>query len=141
MAEQSSNFQISNHGSSKVFTGYRVREGLVSQTEKSDGHNHGDYLIGTHREAATTNPNCTRLYIREGSTYGNKIAQTTKARAARMRFSTVSAAVKARRESVSTLTTDQAAFKAQKDLPNGKKTFKAYLWKICGEAYDEQYGG
>ncbi|MBO4250757.1 MAG: hypothetical protein J5884_05815, partial [Paludibacteraceae bacterium] len=61
--------------------------------------------------------------------------------AARMRFTVVSQAVKARKENISTLTTDQAAFKAQKDLPNGKKTFKAYLWKVCGDAYDEQYGG
>ncbi|MBO4249812.1 MAG: hypothetical protein J5884_01000, partial [Paludibacteraceae bacterium] len=89
----------------------------------------------------TTNPNCTRLYVRKGDTYGNKIAQTVEARAARTRFTVVSQAVKARKENISTLTTDQAAFKAQKDLPNGKKTFKAYLWKVCGDAYDDQYGG
>ena len=32
---------------------------------------------------------------------------------------------------------DQANFMAQKDLPNGKKTLKAYYWLICGDAYDE----
>ena len=125
----------------KYSPGIEFVKGSLAKPKKQDGHNHGDYLIGTHREAATQNPDCTRLYIRKGSTYGNILPQTTDARAARMRFATVSAAVKARRENVSQITTDQAAFKAQKDLPNGKKTFKAYLWKICGEAYDEQYGG
>ncbi|MBO7132341.1 hypothetical protein J6V85_03765, partial [Candidatus Saccharibacteria bacterium] len=61
--------------------------------------------------------------------------------AARTRFATVALAVKARKENLTTLTQDQAAFKAQKELPNGKKTFKAYLWKVCGEEYDAQYGG
>jgi hypothetical protein len=35
---------------------------------------------------------------------------------------------------------DQAAFLAQRDLPGGKKTMKAYLWKVCGDAYDEEHG-
>jgi len=125
----------------KYSPGIEYVKGSLAKPKKSDGHNHGDYLIGTHREAATTNPNCTRLYVRKGDTYGNKIAQTVEARAARTRFTVVSQAVKARKENISTLTTDQAAFKAQKDLPNGKKTFKAYLWKVCGDAYDDQYGG
>ena len=32
---------------------------------------------------------------------------------------------------------DQAAFLEQKDLAGGKKTLKAYYWKICGDQYDE----
>ena len=35
------------------------------------------------------------------------------------------------------LAADQAAFLEQKDLAGGKKTLKAYYWKICGDAYDE----
>ena len=31
---------------------------------------------------------------------------------------------------------DRAAFLEQKDTAGGKKTFKAYLWKVCGDAYD-----
>ena len=34
---------------------------------------------------------------------------------------------------------DEAAFLAQKDSPNGKKTMKAFYWKLCGDAYDEQH--
>ena len=26
---------------------------------------------------------------------------------------------------------------AQRDLANGKKTMNAYLWKVCGQEYDE----
>ena len=29
----------------------------------------------------------------------------------------------------------------QKDLADGKKTMRAYLWKICGEAYDQEHQG
>ena len=36
---------------------------------------------------------------------------------------------------------DQPAFKAQKDQPGGKKTMKAYYWKVCGDAYDEAHQG
>ena len=60
--------------------------------------------------------------------------------AARGRFTAVSAAVKARKQDLMNLSNDQAAFEAQKNLANGKRTFKAYLWKVCGEAYDQAHG-
>ena len=28
---------------------------------------------------------------------------------------------------------------AQKDTAGGKKTMQAYLWKVCGDAYDAQH--
>ena len=115
--------------------------GALSKPSKSGQHSCTKMLLGTHRVAATTNPDCNRLYIRKGNTYGRTLPQTAEARAARTRFATVALAVKARKENLTTLTQDQAAFRAQKDLPNGKKTFKAYLWKVCGEEYDAQYGG
>ena len=36
---------------------------------------------------------------------------------------------------------DAKAAEAQKGLANGKTTFKAYLWKVCGDAYDDQHNG
>ena len=36
---------------------------------------------------------------------------------------------------------DQINFAAQKDQAGGKKTMKAYLWKICGEKYDAEHAG
>ena len=106
-----------------------------------NGHSCGTYLTGTHRTAATENPNCTRLYIRDAETYKRTTPVTDKEQAARSRFQSVAAAVKTRSKNLSTLTTDQAAFEEQKNEANGKKTFKAYLWSVCGEAYDAQHNG
>ena len=122
----------------KYSPGIEFVKGSLAKPKKKEGHNHGDYLIGTHREAETTNPNCTRLFIRKADTYVRTTLPSENELAARLRFATVSAAVKARSKNLSTLSTDQAAYLAQKDQPNGKKTWKAYLWKVCGEAYDEQ---
>ena len=96
-------------------------------------------LLGTHRTAPTESKNCNRLYLRKPVTY--TLAQTEDAINARLRFAAVSAAIKARKADLTKLTTDQQAFLAQKDSPNGKKTMKAYYWKICGDLYDEQHNG
>ena len=121
--------------------GIQYVKGSLAKPKKVDGHNHGDYLIGTHREAATTNPNCTRIYIRKADAYQRTTPISDREQAARSRFQSVAAAVKVRSKNLSTLTTDQAAFEEQKNEANGKKTFKAYLWKVCGEAYDQQHNG
>ena len=121
--------------------GIQYVKGSLSKPKKVDGHNHGDYLIGTHREAATTNPNCTRIYIRKADAYQRSTPVTDNEQQARSRFQSVAAAVRTRAKNLSTLTSDQEAFEAQKGLANGKKTFKAYLWKVCGEAYDAQHQG
>ena len=44
--------------------GIQYVNGSLAKPKKVDGHKCGDYLIGTHRTAETTNPDCTRLYIR-----------------------------------------------------------------------------
>ena len=124
----------------KYSPGIEYVKGSLSKPKKQDGHNHGDYLIGTHREAATTSTECTRLYVRKGNTYGNNISQTEDSINARLRFGAVSAAVKARRKDLSHMAQDLQAFNAQKDSPTGKKTMTAYLWKVCGDAYDAQQG-
>jgi len=91
-------------------------------------------LLGTHRNAPTTDDHCNRMYIRKNAKRSTPITQ--KEASARLRFSTVSAMIKERKEDLSKIATDQAAFLAQKDLPNGKKTMKAYYWYICGQLYD-----
>ncbi|MDY6379280.1 MAG: hypothetical protein SPK90_00585, partial [Bacteroidales bacterium] len=60
---------------------------------------------------------------------------------ARARFTAVAAAVKARKSDLNKITTDQQNFAAQKDQANGKKTMKAYLWKVCGDEYDTAHQG
>ena len=121
--------------------GIEYVNGALAKAKKKDGHRCGDYLIGTHRTAATQNPDCTRLYIRKGTSYERTTPLTSNELDARARFAAVAAAVKARKSDLNKITTDQQNFAAQKDQAGGKKTMKAYLWKICGEAYDAEHQG
>ena len=121
--------------------GIEYVQGALAKAKKKDGHRCGDYLIGTHRTAATQNPDCTRLYIRKGTSYERTNPLSSKELDARARFSAVSAAVKARKSDLNSITQDQINFAAQKDQAGGKKTMKAYLWKVCGDAYDQAHQG
>ena len=120
--------------------GIEFVQGSLAKPKKQNGHNHGDYLIGTHRTAPTTNSNCTRLYIRKGNAYVRTSEPSSKELAARNRFATVLAAVIDRKNNLTTFASDQAAFVAQLNTAGGKKTFYSYLWKVCGDAYDAQNG-
>ena len=121
--------------------GIEYVQGALAKAKKKEGHRCGDYLIGTHRTAATENPDCTRLYIRKGTSYERTSPLSNKEQDARARFSAVAAAVKARKEDLNNITQDQINFAAQKDTAGGKKTMKAYLWKICGDIYDAAHNG
>ena len=121
--------------------GIEYVQGALAKAKKKDGHICGDYLIGTHRTAATENPDCTRLYIRKGTSYERTSPLTSKELDVRARFTAVAAAVKARKSDLNSITQDQINFAAQKDTAGGKKTMKAYLWKVCGDAYDAEHNG
>ena len=121
--------------------GIEYVNGALAKAKKKDGHRCGDYLIGTHRTAATQNPDCTRLYIRKGTSYERTTALTSNELDARARFAAVAAAVKARKSDLNKITTDQQNFAAQKETAGGKKTMKAYLWKVCGDEYDTAHNG
>ena len=116
-------------------------KGALTKPKKQDGHSHGDYLIGTHREAPTQNPNCTRAYVRAAEAYKRVGDINEDEQAARTRFGVVSALVAQRKKNLATMSTDQAGFLAQKDTPGGKKTFVAYLWMVVGAAYDAEHNG
>ena len=121
--------------------GIEYVNGALAKAKKKDGHRCGDYLIGTHRTAATENPDCTRLYIRKGTSYERTSPLTSKELDVRARFTAVAAAVKARKSDLNSITTDQINFEAQKGTAGGKKTMRAYLWKVCGDAYDQAHQG
>ena len=121
--------------------GIEYVQGALAKAKKKDGHRCGDYLIGTHHTAATQNPDCTRLYIRKGTSYERTSPLTSKELDARARFTAVAAAVKARKSDLNSITQDQINFAAQKDQAGGKKTMKAYLWKVCGDIYDAAHNG
>ena len=124
----------------KWMKGIEFVSGLLSKRPKK-GSMHSDHsntLLATHRVAATTNPVCTRIYA--VSEYNRKTPVGARELEARTRFQAVAAAVAARAKDLMNISTDQAAFLAQKDQPNGKKTMKAYLWTVCGDAWDAQHG-
>ena len=124
----------------KYAPGIEFVKGSLAKPKKKDGHKCGDYLIGTHREAASTNPECTRLYIRKEDAYERSTSPGARELAARARFIAVAAAVKARSKNLSLMTSDQQAFLDQKDTAGGKKTLKSYYWKVCGDEYDAEHG-
>ena len=127
-------------GKVKYATGIDYVQGSLAKPTVREGHTCGTYLIGTHRTAATTNPNCTSLYVREADTYKRTSQPSSKELAARARFTAVSAAIKARKADLMKVTQDEEAFMAQKNQPGGKKTMKAYYWMVCGAEYDQEHG-
>ena len=127
-------------GKVKYATGIDYVQGSLAKPKVKEGHTCGTYLIGTHRTAATTNPNCTSLYVREADTYKRTSQPSSKELANRARFTAVSAAIKVRKADLMKVTEDEAAFMAQKNLPGGKKTLKAYYWMVCGAEYDQEHG-
>ena len=112
--------------------------GALSKPGKNGQHSCSKMLLGTHRVAATENPNCNRVYIRKKTKRSTPV--TVREQLARTRFLNVQAAVKARAKNLSTLTDDQAAFKLQKDTANGKKTMRSYIWSLESAAYDQANG-
>ena len=126
-------------GKVKYATGIDYVSGSLSKPKSKNGHSCGTYLIGTHREAATENPNCTRLYVRDATAYQRTTPVGPDELAARARFKAVRQAVYTRAHSLTTLSQDQAAYQAQLNTAEGRKTFNAYLWQVCGEEYDSQH--
>ena len=119
--------------------GIEYIQGSLLKPKKQNGHSHGNYLIATHRTAPTQSDQCQRLYSRPADAYKRSTSPNADELAARLRFSTVAGMVKARKLDLSKVATDQAAFLAQKDSPNGRKTMKAYYWMVCGDEYDAQH--
>ena len=113
--------------------------GALSKPSKSGQHSCAKMLLGTHRVAATTNPDCNRLYLRKK--VERSTSPTAGEYAARDRFTVVSRAVAARAKDLTKMGPDQEAFLAQKDLKTGKKTMKSYLWSLEIAAYDQAHQG
>ena len=120
--------------------GIETISGAMKRPKKQNGHNHGNYLVAVHRTAVSENPNCQRLYSFTSDRYDRTTPLSSKELLIRGRFAAVSAAVKVRAKDLMQISDDQAAFLAQKDTAGGKKTMKAYLWKVCGDEYDAQHG-
>ena len=115
--------------------------GALTKINKKSPHA-GDQkmVLATHRVAPTTNPDCSRIYFRGLSAVSRTSAPSENELYIRNRFAAVTRAVNTRMHNLQQIATDQAAFKAQKDTPGGKKTLKAYLWSLEKAAYDASQG-
>ena len=124
----------------KVMALYESLSGALTKINKKSQHAADQRMIlATHRTAETTSKECNRVYVRTLANITRKTPIKTEERAARNRFGSVAAAVNTRMHDLSKVTADQAAFLAQKDQPNGKKTMRAYLWRLELQAYDESH--
>ena len=118
-----------------------VSGALTKINKKSQHAADQKMVLATHRVAPTQNPNCSRLYLRGLNSISRSTPVTTEETRIRNRFSAVAAAVSARAKDLMKISADQAAFAAQKDAPNGKKTMRAFLWKLEKETYDAEHQG
>ena len=115
--------------------------GALTKINKKSAHARDQKMIlGTHRKAATTNPNCTRLYLRGLSSITRSTPYSADELAAQNKFGEIAAAVAARRKDLTKIATDNANFKAQKDEPTGKKTLRSYLWSLEKAAWEQANG-
>ena len=116
--------------------------GALTKINKKSAHAADQKMVlATHRTAPTTNPDCSRIYLRGISS----VTRTTPIKAtemeARMRFGEIGRAVQARMKDLSKIATDQQSFNAQKDQPGGKKTMLKYLWSLEAAKYDQEHAG
>jgi len=115
--------------------------GALTKINKKSPHAADQKMVlATHRVAATQSNACSRLYIRGLSAVTRTTPVSARELEIRGRFTAVAAAVRVRAKDLMQISADQAAFLAQKDLADGKKTMKAYLWKVCGDAWDAEHG-
>ena len=108
--------------------------GALSKPSKNGQHSCEKMLLATHRVAATESSDCNRIYLRSKVERSTPLSANEEA--ARLRFTEVSQAVKLRAKDLNKMTQDQEAFAAQRDTAGGKRTMRAYLWKVCGAEYD-----
>ena len=112
--------------------------GALKKINKKSPHAMDEKMVlTTHRVAETTTKNgCSRIYLRNLANVTRTSLPTADELRRRARFSAVAAAVAQRKQDLSQLTQDQAAFKAQKDQPGGKTTMLSYLWSLELATYD-----
>ena len=117
--------------------GISTVSGALSKINKKSPHA-GDQkmLLATHRKAATTSPDCSRLYLRGIESVTRSTPVSSDETLARTRFGAIGRAVQLRKKNLSLVATDVANFKAQKET--GYKTLQQYLWHLCADEYDAQ---
>ena len=130
-------------GRLKLPTGIEQVSGQISYkpNKKTDQHwKHKDVMLAKHRKAPSMSDNCQSLFFVSGEEwYKRGTAPSAREMANRLRFKTISQNVAERKIDLTRMSADQQAFLAQKDLPNGIRTFNAWYWKQEADAYDAQH--
>ena len=121
---------------------FETVSGALNKIDKKSPHA-GDQkmVLATHRKAPTTSPDCSRVYLRGLSSVTRTTPVTAKETGIRNKFAAVSAAVNTRLHDTTKQTADLAAFNAQKDTANGKKTMRSYIWSLEAATYDAEHQG
>lgn len=121
---------------------FETVSGALNKIDKKSPHA-GDQkmVLATHRKAPTTSPDCSRVYLRGLSSVTRTTPVTAKETGIRNKFAAVSAAVNTRLHDTTKQAADLAAFIAQKDTANGKKTMRSYLWMLESATYDTEHQG
>ena len=114
---------------------FETVSGALKRINKKSPHA-GDQkmVLTTHRVAPTTNPECSRVYLRGLNAVSRSTALSAREIAVHARFSAIATAVNARVKAASPA--DLEAFRAQRKQADGKQTLRSYLWAIEAEAYD-----
>ena len=119
---------------------FETVSGALNKIDKKSPHAADQKMVlTTHRKAPTSSPDCSHVYLRGLSAVTRTTPVTAKEEAIRTRFKTIAAAVQTRLKNQVTIEADTAAFKAQKDLANGKTTLRSYIWSLEAAAYDEAH--
>jgi hypothetical protein len=119
---------------------FETVSGALNKINKKSPHAADQKMVlTTHRKAATQSKDCSRVYLRGLSSLTRTTPLSADETAARNRFIEVQAAVRLRAKDLSKVSADQAAFLAQKDTAGGKKTMRAFLWKLEGDLYDQSH--
>ena len=109
--------------------------GALTKINKKSPHAADQKMVlATHRVAATTNPACSRLFLRGLSSVTRTTPYSQEEKAAQNLFSRISKGVAARKQNIETMLADREAFLAQKDSPSGYKTFYQYLWHVVADS-------
>ena len=120
---------------------FETVSGALNKIDKKSPHAADQKMVlATHRKAPTTSPDCSRVYLRGLSSVTRSTPVTAKETGIRTKFAAVSTAVSARLQDPTKQAADLAAFKAQKDAANGKKTMRSYIWSLESAAYDQANG-
>lgn len=121
---------------------FETVSGALNKIDKKSPHAADQKMVlTTHRKAPTTSPDCSRVYLRDLNSVTRTTPLTAKEQTIHTKFAAVSAAVNTRLHDTTKQEADLAAFKLQKDAPNGKKTMKSYLWSLESAAYDAALNG